>query len=380
VHLSLPTDCLEGRAKAASGESSIPSASLRHEDAMGFLEHLVHGASPLILAGPSLLTRAGRARLKLLEDALGIPVVGMESPRGVADPSLGAFAEVLALADRILLLGKRLDFTLKFGRSPALLANCEFIQVDPDAAEIDRTRAAVGSRLVASAVADPIPALDVLQRHATRVQGEWLDEVRDAVRYRPPAWNGATASEPGRLHPVQALRPLQSILDAHPESVFVSDGGEFGQWAQACLTASHRVINGVAGAIGPGIPFALAARVAKPAAPIIAAMGDGTFGFHAAEIDTAVRYGLPFLAIVGNDARWNAEYQIQLREYGASRAKGCELLPSRYDQVAAAFGAFGELVTQPADLMRAAQRAIDSGQPAVLNVMIEGAPAPMVRR
>ena len=56
-------------------------------------------------------------------------------------------------------------------------------------------------------------------------------------------------------------------------------------------------------------------------------MGDGTFGFHCAEIDTAVRYGLPFLAVVGNDARWNAEYQIQLRDYGRDRLIGCELLP-----------------------------------------------------
>src|ERR1019366_2244181 len=50
-----------------------------------------------------------------LQEVLQIPVIGMESPRGIADPSLGAFAQILAQADCILLLGKRLDFTLKFG-------------------------------------------------------------------------------------------------------------------------------------------------------------------------------------------------------------------------------------------------------------------------
>ncbi len=61
----------------------------------------------------------------------------------------------------------------------------------------------------------------------------------------------------------------------------------------------------------------------------MAVLGDGTFGFHMAEFDTAFRYGLPFVAVVGNDARWNAVYQIQLRQYGAERARHCDLLASR---------------------------------------------------
>jgi acetolactate synthase-1/2/3 large subunit len=179
---------------------------------------------------------------------------------------------------------------------------------------------------------------------------------------------------------VRALRPLQALLDSHPDAVFVSDGGEIGQWAQACLTAPNRVINGVAGSIGAAVPFAVAASLAKPGAPVIAVMGDGTFGFHPAEIDTAVRYRAPFLAVVGNDARWNAEYQIQLREYGRERLVGCELLPARYDQVAIGFGGFGESVASADEVLPAARRALRSGLPAVLNVAIEGLPAPDFKR
>ena len=109
-------------------------------------------------------------------------------------------------------------------------------------------------------------------------------------------------------------------------------------------------------------------------------MGDGTFGFHSAEFDTAVRHKLPFVLIVGNDARWNAEYQIQLKSYGAARLHACELLPARYDQVAIAFGGHGELVTQAEQLMPAVARAIAAGLPACVNVMIEGVPAPLVKR
>ena len=109
-------------------------------------------------------------------------------------------------------------------------------------------------------------------------------------------------------------------------------------------------------------------------------MGDGTFGFHPAEIDTAVRHGLPFVCVVGNDERWNAEYQIQLRDFGPERLVGCELLPTRYDQVAAAFGGYGEQVTRGEALLPAARRAMASGKPAVLNVMVEGLAAPSIRR
>ena len=136
----------------------------------------------------------------------------------------------------------------------------------------------------------------------------------------------------------------------------------------------------MAGSIGAALPFALAARLAQPAAPVIAVMGDGTFGFHPAELDTAVRYRLPLVAVVGNDARWNAEYQIQLRDYGADRTIGCELLPARYDEVAKGFGGYGEQVTAARDLEPAVRRAMASGLPAVLNVMVEGLPAPDLKR
>jgi acetolactate synthase-1/2/3 large subunit len=188
------------------------------------------------------------------------------------------------------------------------------------------------------------------------------------------------SKESGKLHPVELCRALAPIFAAHPDAVLVCDGGEIGQWPQAVLSPRRRIINGPAGSIGASIPFAIAARAADPAATVIAVMGDGTFGFHMAEFDTAVRCNLPFVAVVGNDATWNAEHQIQLREYGPQRTHGCNLLPSRYDLVATALGGHGELVTSAADLGPALQRALASGKPACVNVMIERVPAPVIRR
>jgi acetolactate synthase-1/2/3 large subunit len=384
VHLSLPSDALEGPCTPAAvaladDAFTAPVQALPSADAAALRERLRRATRPLVLTGPLTLTRSGRRRLAALEAALGVPVVGMESPRGTGDPALGAFAQVLACADCVLLLGKPLDFTLKFGRAPAFDAGCEFLQVDPAPAELDRARRAVGARLSLARQADTLAAIDALiaAGGGASTCAAWCDEVHGALAFRPPAWDRAR-SDSGRLHPVQALRPLQALLDRHPESVLVSDGGEIGQWAQACLSAPHRVINGVAGSIGAALPFAAAARLAQPQAPVIVVLGDGTFGFHCAEIDTAVRYGLPYVAVVGNDARWNAEYQIQVRDYGHDRTVGCELLPSRYDAVCAAFGGHGEFVTEPQALLPAAERALASGLPACLNVMIEGVPAPTI--
>ncbi len=399
VQVSLPTDALESStstrpetvgAQHFQGNDAMraaPTMPLGDVTAASLLVWLAGGKQPLILTGPATLTRAGRAKLQALEEACGVPVIGMESPRGVNDPALGAFAQMLAQADRVLLIGKKVDFTLKLGK--AFVAACGLMQVDAEEVELARARRALGARLAGQFQADAFSAItaliDAANAPAARApRSGWRDEVASALRYRPAAWDRAASALPDRLHPVQVCRPLQSILDRHADAVLVSDGGEFGQWAQACLTAPQRIINGPAGAIGSALPFALGARMALPAnsaaTPVIALMGDGTFGFHPAEFDTAVRYNLPFVAIVGNDARWNAEYQIQLKSYGAQRLVGCELLPTRYDQVAMAFGGYGELVTEAAQLLPAVERAIASGKPACINVMMEGVPAPVVTR
>lgn len=387
VHISLPSDVLDdvfpegSRMPALSDFDAVPIKP--DMTAMkNMLEKLKQAKRPLILTGPMMQSKQGRKTLALLESSLGIPVIGMESPRGIGDPSLGALSEVMAQSDCVLLLGKKLDFTLKFGKAPNFDRDCIFLQIDPENTEIERTKRAVANKLNLSTLADVPSAINALIELQSTPQGmnsEWMTEVHNAIHYRPAAWD-QTISSDRKIHPVHAFKPLQSILDSHPDSVLVSDGGEIGQWAQACLHAPNRVINGVAGSIGAGLPFASAASLAKPGAPVVAIMGDGTFGFHSAEIDTAVRYQLPFLLIVGNDACWNAEHQIQIREYGKDRVIGCELLPSSYEKVASAFGGFGELVIHHDQVLPAAHRAIDSKLPACLNIMIDGVPAPTIRR
>ena len=113
---------------------------------------------------------------------------------------------------------------------------------------------------------------------------------------------------------------------------------------------------------------------------IVPLQGDGAVGFHLMEFDTAVRHELPFVAVVGNDAGWNAERRLQARTYGEDRIFACDLLPSRYDLAVEALGGHGEHVTKPAELDAALDRAFASGLPSLVNLVIEPAEAPIVRR
>ena len=137
----------------------------------------------------------------------------------------------------------------------------------------------------------------------------------------------------------------------------------------------------MSGAIGGGICYAIAAKIARPESTVVLLMGDGTAGFHLSEFDTAVREQAAVVAVVGNDLRWNAEHVIQQRTYGEDRLLGCSLsATARYDAAVAALGGFGALVERLDELAPALEAAIDSQQPACINVQMEGHPAPVFAR
>jgi acetolactate synthase-1/2/3 large subunit len=198
---------------------------------------------------------------------------------------------------------------------------------------------------------------------------------------RPRSWETLASQTPDKLHAIEVFRALKPYVERDRDTVLICDGGEFAQWAQSVLPVlPRRMINGVAGSIGGSLPMALGARVVERVAPVFVVLGDGTFGFHMAEFETAVRRNLPFVAVVGIDARWNAEYNLQVRDYGANRAVGCELTAARYDLVVTALGGHGELVRRAEQMQGAIERALASGKPACINVMIESIPAPTLRR
>ena len=386
VHLSLPSDLLEERVESNAivwpdaRPASVPALSDAVADAT--LAAISSAARPIIFAGPQLSNVSGRALLARLEAATQAPAVILESPRGIADATLGAFSDLVRRADLIVLVGKALDFTTKWASGSSFDPAVRLISIDPEAALVERAAKEMDGRLVLGSIADVRGAAETLIRRASNMKprdGDWLKEARAALDNRPAAWASIVSQTSGRLHPAQVFRVLRPYVERDPDTVLICDGGEFAQWGQSMLPVRRRMINGIGGSIGGSLSFANAARLIEPKAPIFVVLGDGTIGFHLSEFETAVRRKLPFVAVLGNDALWNAESQIQLREYGRDRMHGCDLTPARYDLAVAALGGHGEYVERAEDLAPAIERSLASGKPACINVMIESIAAPVIR-
>jgi acetolactate synthase-1/2/3 large subunit len=386
VHLSLPVDVLEAERPVAA---FLPPASVERTSTglavdaeREVIAILITARRPLLIAGPAVQRTAGFRELQARGNEVGLAVIGAESPRGLNDPSLGALADATAKADVVVLVGKSLDHSLNFGATPAFHPQCRFLQIDADSGVLAQARRNITEsdrlyQVMADDLVATISRCIEKARIGTHWDFAWPEEVRTAVDYRPQSWR----LKPGiQKHTIEVLDAVKEFLQRGSESIFVSDGGEFGQWAQACIGARRRVINGPSGAIGGAIPFAIGARAAFPEARIVTVSGDGAFGFHALEFDTALRYGLPFIAVVGNDAGWNAEIQIQIQRFGKDRAIGCELLPTRYDKLAEAMGCYGHHAESGSGMRNALDAAWNSKKPSCIDVKVGRVAAPTVRK
>ena len=177
------------------------------------------------------------------------------------------------------------------------------------------------------------------------------------------------------MHAIYVHRALQSAL--RRDDFLTFEGGDFCHFGRAYLPAleprSWHYFSAL-GMLGSGLTTAMAAKLAYPDRRAISLTGDGSFGFNGMELDTAVRHGINVVSIMGNDAAWGIDRQIQLEVYGKPVAT--DLLPTRYDKVAEALGCYGEHVTDPDELPAAIDRAFAANRPALLNVDIQRAISP----
>ena len=120
-----------------------------------------------------------------------------------------------------------------------------------------------------------------------------------------------------------------------------------------------------------GAPFAIAAKLLHPERTVFVIQGDGSFGLNGFDFETALRFKLPMVCVVGNDAAWGQIRLPQVQLFGADKSPGTLLAPTRYDKVVEAFGGYGELVTDPAQIGPALERAVASNTVACVNVMLD---------
>ena len=307
----------------------------------------------MLVVRPSAARAGAGEALEELSARLGVTPVVMECPRGAEDLKYRAVTRRYRDADYVLVVGPA-DFTVHFLRAEHVANEGKIALID---AEGDPE--AQGPIAAHVRVAPEIALRQILRRVSETKRAPWIEFDEDEEVER---------AVDGALHPFTVGLLLRKALS--PDDLVILDGGEFCQWVRLALaTAPNHVIwNSRLGAIGGSIPLALGAAAAQPERRVIAVIGDGSFGYHGAELETAVREKLKLTVIVGNDSRWAAEWHTQREKYG--RAVATMLTPARYDEVARGYGAEGRDVADEPALTGALEEALRSPVPSCLNVRI----------
>ncbi len=201
----------------------------------------------------------------------------------------------------------------------------------------------------------------------------WLDHLRGAEQKALEKDLPLMNSDAVPIHPLRLAKEINDFLT--DDTIFIGDGGDVVTFSASVVQTrkpGQWLDPGPLGTLGVGMPFAIAARMAFPQKEAFILFGDGAFGLNGFEFDTAVRFNLPVVSVVGNNAAWNQIRYGQVSRYGEARGDIANVLaPTRYDRVVEALGGYGEHVVEPRDIRPALERARTSGKPSCVNVMID---------
>jgi acetolactate synthase I/II/III large subunit len=394
VHLTIPVDLFVSSAglQACAAEGGELS---KEKDRPGGLSHAISllrsAQRAVIIAGSGVWWAHAEAALRDFIEHTNIPLYTITMARGTvpddhplvmgyADPALNhAVQTAFREADLFLVIGKRIDYRLALGGARLFSPEARFIQVDIHPQELGLNRA-----LEIGICADARITLEALTEAAGTVPwpaGPWLDRVRALGAEWEAKLAGSASDRGSPLHPAALFGELKEALPR--DALYSWDGGDFAHWGRAILPALHPggwLRLGPLGTIGSSLPNAIALQMAHPQRRVVAITGDGALGFYLAEMDTAVRHALPIVLIVGNDAGWGLERELQSATTDAATqgepTVACELRASRYDLVMQAFGGGGETIERLDQVRPALERAFGSGVPYCLNVKIRGVRSP----
>lgn len=345
---------------------------------------LEQAAQPMLLVGQGAFASRAHDAVAALARKLACPIVTSTSVEIVALEGLEdrtfpygstVAAEVVAKSDVVVAIGTEIGEPLHYGRGVHWSkGNSDrkwiYIERDPTAFGVNRP---IDVPLVGD-LRDIVPQL--------------TDAVQSLTRDLPvelPGWTRRHAAEkkelldsvpaasspihPGRLA-VEATRVLPR------DAVIVRDGGASGMWFSALMqfTARDAMWNSNYGAVGPGLPYAVGAQLAVgDKRRVVLLTGDSSILFHISELETAVRENLPIICIVAVDYAWGIECASYKVNFGAETSTpGARWNKQvRLDKTAESFGAYGEYVERAEDIAPAVERALASGKPALIHVVVD---------
>jgi acetolactate synthase I/II/III large subunit len=374
VMLALPADVLGEDVPAPEdrAEAPPPRPVPNPEEVRRVARRIDEARRPVIIAGGG----AGHAREELISfaEAYGTGVYAAfrrqdvfpnEHPLYLGHLTLGTPPETLRAleeADLVFVAGSRLDeVTTQTYKLPH--AKQAVIQVDIDPGEVGAA-VSVESGIVAD-VKTALSAL-VAQAPSTQPARDWtaahqayLDSSSIPARSR---------TEDG-IDPAQVIAALREVLPE--EAVLTNDAGNFSGFLHRYWRYNHPKTQLAAanGAMGYGVPAAVAAKLAAPDRCVVACCGDGGFLMSGQEIETAVRYGAQILVVVFRNGMHGTIAMHQARELG--RTAGTEIGDVDLAAYARSLRATGHTVRDPGDLVPAFEEALDSESVALVDVITD---------
>ena len=389
AYLEIPQDVF-GRpasvpeSERPTGHDSTPLRSIPvAEDLERAVELLAGAERPVALAGSGAFFSGAAHALRAFADRTGIPVITTSAARGLLDDHhpacLGGLVHggiALASADVALVLGSRFNANLVFGGLPLFPPAQRVVQVDIRAEHIGGLRRPdVG---LVGDVAATVDAMTAAWQAEPARFGSWRTQAKAGAEMSWQSWDQQCERPAHGLHPGWLSREVAMFADEQELGTFVSDGGDSVLWGIA-FSKAHRpgtnlFIGSALGTLGIGLPFALAAKAARPDEPVFCFTGDGAFGLSAIELDTAARHGLGVVVVVVNNGGWGDVRHEQRMWYGDEADQGTVLSSMRYDLLAEAVGGHGERVVEWDQLRPALERALkaaDEGSPAVVDAVTD---------
>lgn len=378
VVLALPEDLLTA---TAAVEDAAPYTPVHAEPGATELERLrgllAAARRPLVVLGGSGWTREACEDMRRFAEAYHLPVscafrrqdlFDNRHANYVGDVGIGInpiLAERVRTADVLLVVGARMGEMTTSGYTllDSPVPRQKLVHVMSGAGELGRVYQA------------ELPILASMGRFAHAVAalapvdaGAWKASVPEA-RADYESWT-ARREIPGKVQ----MWDIVDWLDRHlPEDAILCNGaGNYATWLHRFhrYTGLRTQLAPTSGAMGYGVPAAIAAKLAEPKRTVVAFAGDGCFLMAGQELATAVQYGAAVVIVIVNNGMYGTIRMHQEKHY-PGRVHGTDLVNPHFAAYARAFGAAGEIVEETAQFGPAFERCVASGKPAVIEVRID---------